>query len=77
MLLKCQFLAYKMNATNNMVELNNKVNSMAQQLEAIRAKVEKNDLVIILLCNLLKSYNLMVTLKLCGGDDLNIDFVVA
>ncbi len=50
--------------------------SMAQQLEAICAKVEKNDFVMVLLCNLHESYNnLIITRKSWVYHDLNIEFV--
>ncbi len=51
-ILRCQFFAYKTIFTNNMLDHINKIKSMGQQLEAIKVKLETNDLVMLLLCNL-------------------------
>ncbi len=52
-----------MNVHHSMLEHINKVKSMAQQLEAIWAKVEKNDFVMVLLCNLHESYNNFIIIR--------------
>jgi hypothetical protein len=49
-----------MNVPHSMLEHINKVKLMAQQLEAIWAKVEKIDFVMVFLCNLHESYNNLI-----------------
>ncbi len=53
-------IVYKMSPIDNMLEHINKIKSMAQQLEAIGAKVEKNDVLMVLLCTLQKFYNNLI-----------------
>jgi hypothetical protein len=55
----------------------NKVNTMAEQLEAIGAPVSSDDIAMTLLCSLPESYdNLIVALE-SRADDLTVEFVTA
>ncbi len=52
--LKRQFFAYKVNPMDSMLDHINKKKSMSQQLEAIREKLGKSDVVMVLFYNLPK-----------------------
>jgi hypothetical protein len=55
----------------------NKIKSMSQHLEAIGEKLEKSDVVMVLLCNLPKFYNnLIVALKSQVDANLSIEFII-
>ncbi len=55
----------------------NKIKSMSQHLEAIGEKLEKSDIVMVLLCNLpIFTNNLIVALKSWVDVDLTIEFII-
>ncbi len=55
----------------------NKIKFMSQHLEAIREKLEKSDVVMVLLCSLPKFYsNLIVSLKSQVDANLGIEFII-
>jgi hypothetical protein len=64
-----------MNPTNSILDHINKTKSITYLLEAIREKLEKNDVVMALLCNLLVLCNIIVALKSWAYGDLTIEFV--
>ncbi len=63
--LKRQFFAYKMSPYKQMLDHINKIKSTSHQLETIAEKLEKSDVVIVLLCSLLESYNNLIVALEC------------
>ncbi len=74
--LRCHFFAYKVNPMDSMLDHINKIKYMFQQLEAIGEKLEKSDVVMVLLCSLPNfQTNMIITLESRADANFMIDYV--
>lgn len=75
--LRKRFFAMEMREGDDMLTHINEVKTLAEQLEAIGASVNDEDLVITLLCSLPESYGFLITALESRSDDLTWEFVTA